>query len=344
MIDFLIVGQGIAGSVLSWELLKAGQRIQVINNRQANQASSVAAGMYNPITGRKLVKTWMADTLFPYLTRFYQDLEHQLQTRLLYPKRIFRPFSSASMRAHWLSTYADTAGPFVAEVVDNSFRSEHIHNPYGGLLLQQAGYVDVSKLLTSVRRHLQRRGLYQEGDFVYEALSLRRHVHYQDICARRVIFCEGPNVRYNPFFQTWPFRPVKGEVLTVQLQQPLDFIYNGPIYILPKAATETVVGASYDHTDLSLQPTERNRALLLSKLRQCVHLSHTVREQSVGIRPATFDRRPLISLHPTHSQVGIFNGMGTKGVSLAPYFAQVFVAHLLGQRPLPTEVTYRCPR
>ena len=342
MIDFLIVGQGIAGSVLSWELLKAGQRIRVINNRQANQASSISAGMYNPITGRNLVNTWMADTLFPYLTRFYQDLEHQLRTRLLYPKRIFRPFASASMRAHWLSTY--TGGPFVAEVVDSTFQSERIGNPYGGLILQQAGYVDVINLLTSMRRHLEHRGVYQEGDFAYGALSLRRHVHYQDICARQVIFCEGPNVRRNPFFQTWPFRPVKGEVLTVQLQQSLDFIYNGPIYILPKTATETVVGASYDRTDLSLQPTERSRAILLRKLRQCIHVPHEVKEQAVGIRPATFDRRPLISLHPKHSQVGIFNGMGTKGVSLAPYLAKVFVQHLLSQHPLPTEVTYRCPR
>jgi hypothetical protein len=33
-------------------------------------------------------------------------------------------------------------------------------------------------------------------------------------------------------------------------------------------------------------------------------------------------------MHPHHPQIGILNGMGTKGCSLAPYFASQFVSHL----------------
>jgi len=45
-------------------------------------------------------------------------------------------------------------------------------------------------------------------------------------------------------------------------------------------------------------------------------------------RPANMERRPFVGLHPLHPSVGVFNGMGTKGCSLAPYFAHEFAQYL----------------
>jgi glycine/D-amino acid oxidase-like deaminating enzyme len=48
-----------------------------------------------------------------------------------------------------------------------------------------------------------------------------------------------------------------------------------------------------------------------------------------SVRPATLERRPFVGLHPAYPAVGILNGMGTKGCSLAPWFARQ-LAELLG--------------
>jgi len=169
-------------------------------------------------------------------------------------------------------------------------------------------------------------------------MRLGSHVSYQNIKALQVIFCEGPQATKNPFFSTLPFRLVKGELIVVALHQPLEVIYNRRIFVLPQVANQAVVGATYDRQDLSARPTEKARQILEEKLRATFSLAYTVRKQRVGIRPATFDRRPLIGIHPRYPQIGIFNGLGTKGVSLAPYLAKKFVEHLLLQKALPPEV------
>jgi FAD dependent oxidoreductase. len=60
----------------------------------------------------------------------------------------------------------------------------------------------------------------------------------------------------------------------------------------------------------------------------------TVLDHVAAIRPATVERRPFAGWHPQHPQVGILNGTGTKGVTLAPYFAQQLAANIAQQTPL----------
>jgi glycine/D-amino acid oxidase-like deaminating enzyme len=339
MVDFLIVGQGIAGSVLALQLLKRGKRILVINNRKKNSASSAAAGIYNPITGRGMVKTWLAEDLFPYLTNFYEEAEQTLGSKFLHPMPIFRPFLTAQERSEWLlrATIKDYTD-FVAKVVGAAYHRENMLCQYGGIVLKQSGYLDVKGFLKATRAYLEAQDAYLETDFWYDHIHLGNYVGYQNIKTCQVIFCEGPQAIKNPFFSTLPFRLVKGELILVALQQPLEVIYNRRVFVLPQVANQAVVGATYDRQDLSLIPTEKARQVLEEKLRNTFNLAYTVCEQRTGIRPATFDRRPLIGLHPQYPQIGIFNGLGTKGVSLAPYFAKVFVEHLLLQKKLPPAV------
>ncbi len=339
MIDFLIVGQGLAGSVLALQLLKHGKRILVIDNSKTNSASSVAAGIYNPITGRKMVKTWLAEDLFPYLTHFYQEVEQILGAKILHPMPIFRPFLTAQERSEWLERASrKDYTSFLAKVVGVSYHRENMLCQHGGIVLKQSGYLDVKGFLKATRAYLEARDAYIEADFLYDHIRLGNHVSYQNIEARQVIFCEGPQATKNPFFSALPFRLVKGELILVSLQQPLGVIYNRRVFVLPQVANQAVVGATYDAQDLSMSPTDKARQILEEKLRSTFSLAYTVHEQRAGIRPATFDRRPLIGLHPRYPQVGIFNGLGTKGVSLAPYFSKIFVEHLLLQKALPLEV------
>jgi len=148
MVDFLIVGQGIAGSVLALQLLKHNQRILVINNKKHNIASSVAAGVYNPITGRSMVKTWLAEALFPYLTTFYQEASQTLGTQFLYPMSIFRPFLTHQEHTQWLHKAKQANySHFVESVVEKTLYQQTVVPPYGGIVLNQSGYLDVKRFL-----------------------------------------------------------------------------------------------------------------------------------------------------------------------------------------------------
>ena len=338
MFDFIIVGQGIAGSVVALQLLKRGQRILVIGNSKANSASSIAAGLYNPITGRSMVKTWLAETLFPYLNHFYREAEQTLGAQFMHPMPIFRPFVTAEECAIWqkkAASYPD----FIAAVVPATYHQENMKHLHGGIVLQQTGYLDVRGFIKATRTYLEGQGAYLEADFVHDRMHLSEHVHYQGLTARQVIFCEGPQAHKNPFFSTLPFRWIKGELLLVTLQQSPEVIYNREVYVVPQAACQALVGATYARQDLSWTPTGQARKALEARLQRTFSLLvYTVQDQRVGIRPATFDHRPLIGLHPQYPQVGIFNGLGSKGVSLAPYLAQTFADHLLSQTPLPSAV------
>jgi glycine/D-amino acid oxidase-like deaminating enzyme len=326
MVDYLIVGQGIAGSILAWYLLKAGQRILVINNQLTNQASEIAAGLYNPITGRHLAKTWLADQLFPTMEKFYTEIENKLQVKLLYPYSLFRPFLSQQEQVNYVTKHTtDLNNPYI-QLVDAQYVTAPFYNPHGGMVIKQAGYLDTPCFLSSTRRYLESLGLYKEEQFDYEQLQLGAGVQYKGVQAGTIIFCEGAQAKTNPFFSYLPFRLVKGELLTIGLQEELASIYNGGLYIIPQPMKRAIVGSTYNWQDLSLVPTKQARDLLEGAL------------QKAGVRPATFDRRPFIGIHPEYPSISIFNGLGTKGVSLAPYLAEQFVAHLLEKKDLPKEV------
>ena len=90
----LIVGQGLAGSILAIYLIKAGEKVLVIDNGHQESASRVAAGLMDYISGQRLTKSWNSDILIPFAKQFYQDLEHELNDRFFYERPCLRYFSS----------------------------------------------------------------------------------------------------------------------------------------------------------------------------------------------------------------------------------------------------------
>ena len=87
-VDFMIVGQGLAGSLLASELLDAGKTIQIFDADHEGAASAIAAGIINPITGRRLVKSWMIMSFYPLPLRPTKNKKDYLK-RLFCIKTIF---------------------------------------------------------------------------------------------------------------------------------------------------------------------------------------------------------------------------------------------------------------
>lgn len=339
--DYLIIGQGIAGTALAWHLIEAGKRVLVVGDSSRPSASRVAAGIYNPLTGRKLVKTWLADALFPCAIQFYTRLEKIFGVKLVYPQNIYRPYRSPEERHNYLAYTNDgEISKYIAKSSDNQANLSGLHAPYGGLEVTGSGWIDLVEVVKNSRIHFIENNQYEEGSFEANDLSINKNsVSWKGVEAGKVLLCQGYDARENPLFDWLPFNPVKGQILDATFDQySADRIVNQGIFILPsRIKGEYRVGATYSWHDLDWESTEDGRAYLEDKLGPLIAGNYTVKSQQAGIRPSCKDRRPLVGIHPGHSTVGIFNGLGTKGVTLAPYFANAFVNHLCQGKELNPE-------
>lgn len=341
MYECIIVGQGIAGTALSYIFLKNQKKVLVINDENLPSASKVAGGIFNPLTGKKLVKTWLADELFPFLASFYKELEVVLEVKFLHFTPIYRPFRSVQEQNEWL---AKTASPeyqkFINASPDDELYANDIQNPYGGIETLQAGWIEVEKLISAYRCFLEKKSLYFKDKFQYELLQLSdSKVVYKDIVARKIIFCEGIHVVQNPFFKNLPLNFVKGEMIDIRIENAtLHTIVNQGISLIPLGNATYKVAATYSWEKLDWENSQNAQDELIRKAKSLLKKNFKVIAQNAGIRPATRNRRPIIGLHPQYKNMGIFNGFGSKGVSLAPYLADRFFKHIYENASLPTEI------
>ncbi|GAB2565870.1 NAD(P)/FAD-dependent oxidoreductase [Spirosoma areae] len=338
--DFLIVGQGVAGSVLAWTLDRRGCSVLLVDDPALPSASAVAAGIVNPLTGRKLVRTWKANELFPFLHQFYSHIEQELGVQFFHPKTIYRPFRSTDEQTAYLALSAD---PDVRQYVNNSPDDQHysdfINNPFGGLDVTQAGWLDLTEFVRIIKGYFIKKNQYFEGKVEHKDLTITNDkVIWKEVEFGKVLFCDGAMARENPLFDWLPYNPVKGQILTATVENyPISTIVNQGLFILPVRKGILKIGATYSWHELDWQTTEDARQFLETKVAQLLKVPYTVVAQQAGIRPSTKDRRPFVGIHPTQPVVGIFGGMGTKGVSLAPYLAEQFARHLLDGEDLEPE-------
>lgn len=339
--DFLIVGGGVAGSVLAWTLDSRGCSVLLADSPHLPSASGVAAGIVNPLTGRKLVPTWKADHLFPFLHQFYAGIEAELGVRFFHPNTIYRPFRSPAERADYRQLATDPAvARYVTEVTDTGRYAPYLNDPFGGLSVGPAGWLDLNEFGRVIKGYFIRKNQYYEGSVTTNDLLISPDaVGWRDFRIGTVIFCDGAQGRNNPLFSYLPYNPVKGQILTAVVDEyPVPQIVNQGVFVLPIRPGLIRIGATYTWHDLDWQTTDDGRQFLEKKVAHLLRVPYRVVAQQAGIRPSTKDRRPFVGRHPEHPNVGIFGGMGTKGVSLAPLLADGFARHLLNGEDLDPEV------
>ena len=337
-VDHIIVGLGLSGAALALQLIARGKTIAVFDEPANNRASSVAAGLFNPISGKLMVKTWRADDLFPYLIDFYSKAEQITSQKFFHPRHIYIPFRSIEEQNTWAGQSDD---PAIKSYVNRVFTSGAFHNQVkdelGGVLLDKCGHLEVGTYLEAVRSLLRSKGCLF-GKMKYETLLIDSDsVTYEDMEADSIVFCEGLHARNNPITSWVPVSPLKGETLDVNFSQELDAIYNRGIYAVPLGDLRYRIGATFDR---SIEPgnTAGGRRDLELKLKTLISLPYEVVGQNWGFRPTTRDRKPMLGAHPEFRNVFILNGMGTKGVSQAPYFSMVLADYLQDKVQIGPEV------
>ncbi len=330
LLDYIIVGQGLAGSAVALQLLKRRKKILVIDVPTANSASRIAAGLFNPLTGRNNVKTWLADELFPFLHDFYNEAGELTRKRFFHPLNVYRPFTSVQDQNDWMGKSTDPAyAKFIEAVLLKPMSGRGIRDPFGGLLLKQSGYLDTGMYLQAIRDYIRSSGEVMDEHFDEKDLEMFPQViQYRDRRARKIVFCQGASI-VNSFLKDVPVIPLKGETLTIKTALPKHVIPNRGVYIVPgNTEDERRVGSTYNVADKIEGITEAARFEMEQKLKDVLALPYAVTGQNWGFRPTTPDRRPILGAHPNYEQIIIFNGLGTKGVSLAPYFSEMLVRWL----------------
>jgi len=336
-IDYILVGQGLAGSCTAIQLLQREKTILVIDRIRENSATRVAAGLFNPITGKNLTKTWLADTFFSYLHAFYEQAQQLTGEKFFNPMPLYRPFISAEEQNAWMGKSADE--PFLScieHIHTSPFKASQVKNEMGGLLLRQCGFLNTEIFCKAVRNFISQQNFLLEEDFEEDKLRIdEAFVEYKNYKAKKIIFCQGEQATGSSLFSWLPIKPLKGETLTIKTSEDVQTIFNRGVYLVPGTWK---AGATYDFNDNSRTITQKGFNELKNKLDELICFPYEITGHSWGMRPVTNDRRPILGAHPNHNSVIIFNGLGTKGVSLAPYFSKVLTDWLENGQPINKEV------
>ena len=335
-VNYLIVGQGIAGTMLSWFLLQAGKKVIVIDDAKPNSASRVAAGIINPVSGRRFEPAWMYDTIYPFAKATYLQLSALLQVPVFTERRLWTVFPSQQMREAFLNK---TTGNDYTDLPPLAEYEQLLDQPYGAAIVKGAT-VNLRALLPAYRRYLQAQDALLETHLDLNALEITATgVFYGDIQADRIIFCNGVAAAALSFFQRVKFLPNKGEVLMIKVRglQTEDIIKKS-ITLVPQEKELFWAGSSFIWDYEDDHPTAKQREVLEKSLAQLLKVPYEVVDHLSAVRPSGHDRRPIAGFHPQYPAIGIFNGLGTKGCSLAPFMAAHFRDVLVNNAPLMPEI------
>lgn len=329
-VDYIIVGQGLAGSALAQYLVKEKRSFVVYGSPLYKKSSDVAAGLFNPVTGKKMVLTWNAATLFPLLHTFYKEAEVLMDSIFLYSKTIYRPFADMQAQNDFWAKPAESIDGFAHAGASHKEYEPYVWNEFGGLETNHSGYVDVKKYLNAIREVLIKQDAYIEETFHYSELKIESEaVYYKDLKAAKIIFAEGYHNKQNPYFNWLPVNGMKGDILTLNIENyPLKNVVNKHYFIIPLENGSFRMGSSYIKQFDDDSPTESGLQELTEGASKILKKKFHIIRQEAGIRPTVPDHRPIAGKHPEFSTVLVLNGLGTKGVSLAPFAAKA-VADLL---------------
>ena len=329
--DYLIIGQGLAGSLLSWTLIQKGHSVVVVDNNHYQSSSTVAAGLINPITGKRFVLSEQFNEFFEFACKTYQELELAFQTQFFYPKPLKRLLKNEKEIQLCNKRLKDSA---YTKFMTADASTEVVH-------IDQAGYCDTSALLNHMAIFLKERDALISEKFDYNDLSIHPPVAtWKSIEATTVIFAEGWQAQFNPWFDWIPFNPVKGEILTLHCKSGINdtHILNCGKWIVPRGQNTFKAGATYTWEPIDCEPTENGKEEILHDLKKHIPPDTVIKDHRAGVRPVIQDTIPVIGLHPELPHFGIFNGFASKGSLLIPYYANHFVNRLTQNTPLESRI------
>lgn len=339
MIDYIIVGSGLAGISFT-EIALLNNKTVVVFNDESQNSSKIAGGLYNPVILKRFSEVWQAQEQLQLMNVFYSNLDKKIKSKVNFKIPILRKFFSVEEQNNWFAASdRPTLAPFLSpSLIFKTF--EGIDSPFGYGEVLQTGYVDIALLLSEYHDFLLSKQLLRNETFDYEALIFKEEgLSYKGIDARHIVFAEGFGLHGNPFFKELPLDGTKGELFIIKAPLlNLDVIINTSVFILPLGNDLFKVGATYNWKDKTNLPTEEGKVELIERIREIISCDFEIIKHYAGVRPTVRDRRPLVGTHLEYKRVHILNGLGTRGVMLGPAMAKALFDNIESDIMLDMEI------
>ncbi|WDF64322.1 NAD(P)/FAD-dependent oxidoreductase [Flavobacterium sp. KACC 22763] len=338
MLDYLIVGSGLAGISFAEVALNNNKTILLLDDESQN-SSRVAGGLYNPVILKRFSEVWNAKEQLVLMNGFYDQVEEKLKEKFNFKMPVLRKFFSIEEQNNWFAASDKiNLAPFLStKLISKKYNSIDSPFDYGEVL--HTGYVDTALLLDTYRQYLFQNDLLRNESFDFSDIKfLDSGIQYRDIQVRNIIFAEGFGMHKNPFFNYLPLDGTKGELFIIKAPDlNLDVIVNTSVFILPLGDDLFKVGATYNWHDKTAEPTEEGKQELLERIKEIITCDFEIVKHFAGVRPTVADRRPLLGTHEQHKSLHILNGLGTRGVMLGPAMAKALYDHIENNVPLDKE-------
>lgn len=342
MIDYLIIGSGLAGISFAETALQNDKSIIVMDNNSQN-SSKIAGGLYNPVILKRFSEVGHAKEHLLIMNEMFANLEKKLGCKVDFKLPILRKFFSIEEQNNWFAASdKENLAPFLSpNLISKKYSAIDSPFQYGEVL--QTGYVDTALLLRKYKEYLIANNLFREDAFNYALLEEETNgIRYKNIQAKHIIFAEGFGMHANPYFNNLPLDGTKGELFIIKAPQlDLDVILNTSVFIVPLGNDLFKVGATYNWTDKTDIPTEEGKTELIEKIKELLDCDFEILEHFAGVRPTVKDRKPLVGTFHNHNSIHILNGLGTRGVMLGPAMAAALFENIEYQKPLDKTIDIR---
>jgi len=327
--NILIVGAGLAGISLCERLLEKKVSVTVIDHQNNPSSTKVATGMYNPIVFKRLNKTWMIDEVLESMHLFYQHIEEKLSRSLKNEVRLFKHISSNDYRNFWNKR---------AEQPDFKEYLIPVNGDFGEV--KKAGWVDCAAFVNHYHQYLLDQGIIQDEKFQLEDMHIeKKGITYKGLHYDSIVFCEGPFAVHNPLFDWLPFKVAKGDWVVIETEKDIELegVVNNVVNIIPLGENRYKLSSTFEWETDSWLPNKNVIAELTDAFEEIYHIDYQIVDHQSGLRPSASDRRPYLGEHPRKKNVFIFNGLGSKGIILAPFFSHHLAEHIIDKKPILPE-------
>ncbi len=330
-VDFIIVGQGIAGTLISFELMRHGKSVLVIDQLKSDSSSLIAGAVLNPVVFKGRKNDPERTGQIKIAVDVYEAISKQIQISFLKKTTLIRFADSAEE----LSAFRENISKAGVEKEMNSDISKEIEKYFidsqSSVSVSPVWKVDNGLLLSTWRKFLLQNQLLREEIFEYANCKIsKEEVIYKDICSEKIIFCEGVGVKNNPFINSDSFIPNRGDVLILFIPGlQTEIIFQKEYRLIPMNDELFWLGSNYRWSFENLKPDAEWRINAEPLLKQWIKLPFKVEHHLVAERPTTSGQQVFATNISGYKNAFWLNGLGTRGFTIAPAIIQSWLPRLL---------------
>ena len=337
-VDFLIIGQGLSGTVLAQTIESKSLSYHLIDKNERITSSKVAAGIMQPISFKRCIINWRGEEFYNYSNSFYKKSE-SISNKKVYKKiKLIRLFSSFEEQNNWLGKSSDPIYSSILGTKNTNIKS--IKNNFGNSEVKKCSQLNVKEYLKGAKDYFFDKGNLTIGDFDENILTFDGDFFsYNGIKSKYIIFCQGVNNLKNKLFDYLPIIPNKGELLDISTEDLPNLMLSKGCFTIPIGKNKFRLGSTYDHKDNTKKSSIKAKNQLISKFKKISpECDFEITDHKFGFRPTTIDRKPIVGAHPKIKNMFIFNGLGSKGVLMAPLLSKELLDHILRKSKINSNI------